>query len=251
MKIGIESNLLKHLLQNVYFINGTAYAGKSTAVKNLAEHFDGICCGENYHDQLMKLIDPQHQPHLCYFDTMSGWQEFLSRTPEQYAAWIAGSSKEAAELEILQLIRLSASGRRIFVDTNIAPEILHEISDYNHVAIMLSPQSTSVDRFFDRPDPEKQFLLRQIQQAEDPAATMANFRACIAKINSPENYHSFEQCGFFVHVRDDSLTPEQTMCILADHFGLSASDAPVSDESVTLAPASGQFADALSPSKSL
>ena len=42
MKIGIESNLLKSRFQNVYYINGTAYAGKSTAVKNLAEHFGGI-----------------------------------------------------------------------------------------------------------------------------------------------------------------------------------------------------------------
>lgn len=221
MKTGIESNLLKSLFQNVYFINGTAYAGKSTAVKNLAERFGGICCGENYHDALMNLIDPEHQPNLCYFQTMSGWEEFLNRSPKEYAAWIDGGSAEAAELEILMLIRLAQEGKPVFVDTNIPLNVLREISDYNHVAVMLSPQSTSVDRFFDRSDPEKQFLLDQIHKTKNPEQTMANFRACLAEINSPENYRALEESGFFVLVRDDSRTSEETCGILARHFSLS------------------------------
>ena len=32
----IENNILKHYLKNVYFITGTAYAGKSTTVKMIA-----------------------------------------------------------------------------------------------------------------------------------------------------------------------------------------------------------------------
>jgi len=216
----IESNLLKALFKNVYFINGTAYAGKSTAVRNLSERFGGVCCGENYHDALTHLAYPEHQPNLCYFQTMSGWQEFINRPPEKYAAWIDGTAREASELEILYLIRLAREDRPIFVDTNIPPDTLREISDYNHVAIMLSPQSTSVDRFFDRPDADKQFLLSQIQQAEDPEATMANFLACIAEINSPERYRAFEESGFFTLVRDDSRMPDETADILAKHFKL-------------------------------
>lgn len=223
MKTGVESNLLKALFKNVYFINGTAYAGKSTAVKNLVERFGGICCGENYHDSLTPLTDPEHQPNLCYFQTMSGWQEFINRTPEEYAAWIDGTSREAAELEILTLIHLTQQqpDKPIFADTNIHIETLREISDYHHVAVMLSPQSTSADRFFDRPDPEKQFLLQKIQEADDPEKTMANFKACIAKINSPEIYRAFEQSGFFTLVRDENRTQEETCDILAKHFRLS------------------------------
>lgn len=222
MKTGIESNLLKALFRNVYFINGTAYAGKSTAVKNLAERFGGVCCGENYHDALGRLADPEHQPNLCYFQTMSGWEEFLTRSPEQYAAWIEGTSREAAELEILILIRLAQENpdKPIFADTNIHPETLKAISDYNHVAIMLSDQSTSVDRFFDRSDPEKKFLLDQIGLTRNPEMTMANFRACIAEINSPENYRTLAECGFFVLRRDDNRTQEETRDLLARHFKL-------------------------------
>lgn len=39
--------------ENVYFINGTAYAGKSTLVKALAKKHCGIACEENYHDALL------------------------------------------------------------------------------------------------------------------------------------------------------------------------------------------------------
>ena len=39
MKMKIENNILKHYLKNVYFITGTAYAGKSTTVKMLAERY--------------------------------------------------------------------------------------------------------------------------------------------------------------------------------------------------------------------
>lgn len=220
MKIQIESNILRHLFKDVYFINGTAYAGKSTMVKLLAEKHDGICCGENYHEALMAAIDPEHQPNLSYFETMSGWQEFISRTPEAYDAWITGCSREAAELEIIKLLQLCPQGRKIFVDTNILPDILREISDYHRVAIMLSPQWMSVDRFFDRPDAEKQFIYQRILEAPDPKAAMENYRKCLEKINSKAHYDEFAHSGFFTHVRTEESTIADTLLKLEQHFML-------------------------------
>lgn len=211
---------MKNIFKNVYFINGTAYAGKSTMIKMLAERHGGVICGENYTERLFDLIDRENQPNLSYFDTMSGWQEFLNRTPSEYVAWIDGCSREGAELEIIELIKLSTSVNKIFVDTNIPLDILREISDYRRVAIMLSPQSMSVERFFERGDPEKQFLLEQIGKSENPEATMANFRACIAEINSEERYREFAESGFFTCVRDEDSTVEGTLEILERHFGL-------------------------------
>ena len=43
--------------ENVYFITGTACAGKSTMVKLFAQKFDGIACEENYHDVLLPELD--------------------------------------------------------------------------------------------------------------------------------------------------------------------------------------------------
>ena len=219
-KLYINNNLIKKMLNKTYFINGTAYAGKSTMVKMLAEKYNGIECGENYHEKLMHLIDVQNQPNLKYFETMSSWQEFITRSPEEYYKWFKGVSKEASELELIELIRLSESNKKIFVDTNISVETLHKISDYNHVAIMVSPKSMSVERFFDRPDTEKQFLLSKIMESQNPEKTMQNFKACIAKINSKEEYEKFINSGFFVFVRDNTKTLEETCEILEKHFKL-------------------------------
>lgn len=216
----IADNILRELLKNCYFLNGTAYAGKSTMVRLLARKYDGIECGENYHDVLMEATDPVHQPNLGYFHTMGSWHEFVSRSPEDYVAWMEGTSREAAELEIIHLLRLSQSGKKIFVDTNISPERLKQISSWDHVAVLLSPQSLSVERFFDRPDAEKQFLYRQIMEGPAPEKTMTNFRACVALANSPERYAAFADSGFFTYLRTEESTIEEELAVLEAHFKL-------------------------------
>ena len=216
----IQNNILKSLFRNVYFLNGTACAGKSTMVRLLAQKYNGICCGENYHDCLMECIDPVNQPNLSYFQTMSGWREFVTRTPEEYDAWMIGCAREIEQLEIICLLRLCESDRPIFVDTNISPAVLHEISDYHHVAIMLSPQWMSVERFFNRPDPEKQFLYQKLMECPDPGAALANFRACLEQINSHEHYREFADSGFFTHQRTEESTLDNTLEILEKHFAL-------------------------------
>ena len=219
-QISLSANLVRRLLEKVYFITGTAYAGKSTMVRMLAEKYGGVWCGENYSEKLFDLIDPDHQPNLCYFRTMSGWQEFVNRTPRQYADWIDGCAAEGTGLELIELIRRTEGGNRVFVDTSIPLDALRAISDHRRVAVMLCDPEVSVNRFFERPDAEKQFIYRCIMEAEDPASTMENYRAILRQINSPERYREYEESGFFLLKRDDSRTPEQTMAILERHFGL-------------------------------
>ena len=49
---------------------------------------------------------------------------------------------------------------------------------------------------------------------------MENYRACLAAINSPEAYRSWEEAGFFTLVRSEARTPQQTLAALEEHFGL-------------------------------
>ena len=218
----IENSILKHYLKNVYFITGTAYAGKSTAVKMLADRYGMVCCGENYHMDVSEIVaTPETHPDLCYNRQLTDWREFVTRTPEEYERWIYAVGREAAEFEVAQLIAVSQE-RKVIVDTNIPLDILHEISDYDHVAVMLSPQSMSVERFFDRADPEKQFLLNVIDSCDDPAAVMENYRQGLARINSQEHYDEYANSGFFTLVRENNGedTREEVCDRLARHFGL-------------------------------
>ena len=217
----IENNILKYYLRNVYFINGTAYAGKSTAVHMLAERFGLVECGENYHMAVTeKIADEKIQPNLTYFRRMKDWKEFVTRSPEEYEKWILGNQEEVAGFEIAEAISL-ARDRKVIVDTNIPLYVLREITDYNHVAIMVCPQSMSVDRFFDRSDPDKQFLLGVIDGCENRNAVMENFRQMLMRVNSKEHYDEFVNSGFFTLVREDDGrdTREEVVTKLAKHFG--------------------------------
>ncbi len=219
----IENNILKHYLRNVYFITGTAYAGKSTMVKMLSEKYDMVFCGENYHTEITDIVaDPEIQPDLCYIKQLKDFKDFVTRTPEEYARWIFSVGKEAAGFEIAELISLSRD-KKVIVDTNIPLDVLKEISDYHHVAVMLSPQAMSVERFFDRSDPEKQFILSVIDSCDNPEAVMENYRKGLALINSPEHYNEFLNSGFFTLVREDDGkdTREEVCAKIARHFGLS------------------------------
>ena len=129
--------------EHVWFVNGTAYAGKSTLVKALAEKYDGILCGENYHDALLPELDPAEFPNLCWSRDLEDWHAFIRRTPEEYEAWIIGVTKECEILELRILGELVKQGRPIFVDTNLSPETLRRISDDRHVLILLADPEIS------------------------------------------------------------------------------------------------------------
>ena len=205
--------------ENVYFFNGTAYAGKSTMVKHLAEKYGGIACEENYHDQVTDLNWDEF-PNLRYTHDLKDWHDFVRRTPDEYEAWINGVSRECERLELTILENLHTDGRPVFVDTNISLETLHRISDEQHVLIMLADPEISVRRFFERPDREKQFLYQLLLEEPDPKAAMENFRSCLARVNSPENYNAFLTSGFQVLLRDENRTIEQTMALAEKMLGL-------------------------------
>ena len=218
----IENNILKYYLRNVYFITGTAYAGKSTTVKMLADRYDMVFCGENYHIGVSDVIaDDELQPDLCYRRNLKDWKDFVTRSPEEYERWIYNSGREGAGFEIAELISL-ARDKKVIADTSIPLDLLKEISDYDHVAVMLSPQSMSVDRFFDRGDPDKQFILSVIDSCEDSEAVMENYRRGLALINSRKHYDEYAESGFFTVVRENNGrdTREEVCDIIARHFGL-------------------------------
>ena len=206
---------------NTYFINGTAYAGKSTMVKLLAEKYNGIFCGENYHDVMLSGLDKNAFPCLTYTRDLQDWHDFVRRSPDEYEKWIDGVSKEYEILELQILEELSKQGKKIFVDTNIRIETLKKITYNNHVLIMLAQPDTSVKRFFERPDREKQFIYQLLMEENNPGQAMDNFRQCLERINSPEQYNAFLNSGFNVILRNEKRSIDETLCMVEKAFGLS------------------------------
>ena len=211
--------------ERVWFVNGTAYAGKSTLVKALARKYGGILCGENYHNALLPELDRAEFPSLCWSRDLEDWHDFVRRSPEEYEAWIIGVTKECEILELRILEELVKQGRPVFVDTNISPETLRRISDNRHVLILLADPEISVRRFFEREDREKQFLYRLLLEEPDPEAALANFRECLSRVNSRANYERFLRSGFPVLLREERRTPARTLALAEQIFSLREANA--------------------------
>ena len=191
-------------------------------VKMLADRYDMVFCGENYHCAVSDVVaTPDVQPDLCFRKSLADWKDFVTRSPEEYERWIYNSGKEGAEFEVAELISISRD-KKVIVDTSIPVDILKEISDYDHVAVMLSPQSMSVECFFDRDDPDKRFLLSVIKSCENAEAVMENYKRGLALINSKKHYDEYADSGFFTIVRKESRTDtrEEVCDAIAKHFGL-------------------------------
>ena len=208
------------IFRNAYFIIGTAYAGKSTMVRLLAEKHRGILLEENYHSRFYPTLDAAAFPCLTYTRELKDWHDFIRRTPDEYEAWIDGVAKECEQLELEILSQFASRPEPVFVDTNISAETLKKTALPGHVLVMLADPQISVSRFFERQDEEKQFLYRLIMEEPDPEKAMDNYCRGLARINSPEKYSRFLHSGFPVILRDESRTPGETLSLVEDVFGL-------------------------------
>ncbi len=85
---------------------------------------------------------------------------------------------------------------------------------------MLADPDISVNLFFNRTDRDKQFLYRLLMEEADPAQAMENFRQCLARINSQENYDRFLRSGFHVILRDENRSIEETLTMAERKLGL-------------------------------
>ena len=211
-------------LSNVYFVIGTSYAGKSTVVKNLAKKHNGIALEENYHDEKLPELDSREFPNLTYTRDLQDWHEFIRRTPDEYVTWLKNVKKECetVELQILEelLQKPEAREKKIFADTNICVETLHRISDTQHVLVMLADPSIGINRFFDRPDKEKQFIYQLMLEEPDPQAALDNYREILTRVCSRESYDALLHSGFKVLLRDEERSQEETVLLAEEIFGL-------------------------------
>ena len=211
----------KLYFKNAYFIIGNAYSGKSTMIKMLADKYNGVHLEENYHDRYTDNLNWDEFPYLSYTKNLVDWHDFIRRTPDEYEKWVNGVSKECEIIELNVLKELTNSDKLIFVDTNISIETLKKVVPPGHVLVMLTDNLESVNRFFERSDREKQFLYRLIMEESNPKKALDNFRECLLRINSKENYDKFLNSGFKVLLKDNTRTVDETLKIVEEYFKLS------------------------------
>ena len=91
---------------------------------------------------------------------------------------------------------------------------------------MLADPNISVQRFFERPDKEKQFLYQLLLKEDNSEETMINFRECLKRVNSQDRYMMFQKSGFNVITRDENRSIDETFALVESMFGLNEKSNP-------------------------
>lgn len=216
----IANNIIKHHLENVYFITGGACGGKTTVSKLLADKYDFILYNwDERYPEYQSLADPSYQPAMSQRSTITSWEEYFMRPAEEYADWLASSFKEQTAMATADLLRLTgkAGHQKIIVDGFFSVEILKEISDYNRVFFLLASEEVIRNDYFIRE--EKRDMLACINALRDPEAAIENvFRTMLH--NHRENYKTIQESGFKFHIRESLNTPPSNLIQAVEkHFG--------------------------------
>jgi hypothetical protein len=217
----IAENILRHSLQNVYFLAGTALAGKTTMSKVLAEKYGFIHFNDNWHEEnfqvFRSICNEKYQPHSTQKKEPTDWESFFGRTVNEFLEANAGRSEndEYIEFALVELIKLSQKGR-VVADIGVPIGLLAEISDYNRIACMIaSPKLVTCENYGKRDD-HKEFLecILSLKEPEKKIAVQDE----LFRINVENTFDEVRKRNLFSIVRTEDSTVENTLQLLERHF---------------------------------
>ena len=227
--MNIANNILKHSLKNVYFLTGTALAGKTTMTKELAEKHGFTAFHENYNEEPFKVFEAiceeKYQPQKVKRDSRHkkdekyDWDAHFNRSAEEILADRPeyGLNDEFMEFVMIELIKLSQNNK-VIADVCAPMELLVEISDYNRIACLLaSPDLVTTINYGSRDDHRS--YLEWMMSLNEPDKKIAK-QDELFRIDTEKIYEESRKYGLFNIVRTEESTIENTLRLLEKHFNL-------------------------------
>ena len=159
--MNIAENILKHSLQNVYFLVGTACGGKTTMARAISKKHGFLHYSDNWNEESFKIwqtiIDEKYQPNSTSRNAID-WEAYFSRSVEEFLAdkyeraTDAHGAAEQLQFSIIELIKLSQNNK-IIADVWIEDfAFLLEISDHSRIACLLAPGELIIRDYYQRED---------------------------------------------------------------------------------------------------
>ena len=224
--MNIAENILKHSLQNVYFLVGTACGGKTTMGREIAKKHGFIYYSDNWNEDIFKvwqsIIDEKYQPNSTTRKVID-WEEYFSRSVEEFLAdkyervTDAHGEAEYLQFSIIELIKLSQNNR-VIADVWIEDfDFLLEISDRSRIVCLLAPGELIIRDYYQRED-HKDFT-ECIQSLKDPAKKFETQNE-LFRLSALEMAEKAKQYNFFSIMRNEESTVENTLKLLEKHFCL-------------------------------
>jgi len=220
--MNIAENILKHSLQNVYFLVGTACGGKTTMGRALAKKHGFTYYGDNWNEDIFKvwqsIINEKYQPNSTMRKEID-WEVYFSRSVEEFLADEKDNhgGSEYVSFSILELIKLSQTNK-VIADVWIDDfNFLLEISDRSRIACLLAPGELIIRDYYQRDD-HKDFT-NCIQSLKDPEKKFETQNE-LFRIGAKKMAEEAKKHNLFSIMRNENSTIEDTMLLLEAHFQL-------------------------------
>ena len=179
--MNIANNIIKHSLQNVFFLVGTACGGKTTMANELSKKYGFVHFNDNWNEDNHKvwesIVDEKYQPNASNRKVID-WEAYFSRSVEEFLKDKNDNHGTAENLEfsIIELIRIS-SYNKVIADVWIEDfDFLLEISDRSRIACLLAPGDMIVRDYYERED-HKDFT-ECIKSLKDPERSSKHKMSC-------------------------------------------------------------------------
>jgi len=202
----IPDNVLKRLLQNVYFILGDGVAVADELGRRFGIFVYHTCEYRHIHHQ---NADPQFQPGLSRF--VENMPDFFTQDPEDAMQRERGIVHDFTPMVIMDLIQLSAKHEKIICENDIDIDSIIQIVTHAVVISNDRPLDDFIDRY------KNDIRCRDISEDEK--------ERLILKVNAvwgkgkPESPRETNQYGVKQFFLDDNSTVEQTADIVAEYLG--------------------------------
>ncbi|MCL2517250.1 MAG: AAA family ATPase [Oscillospiraceae bacterium] len=220
--MNIANNILKHSLQNVYFLVGTACGGKTTMANELSKKYGFIHFNDNWNEDNFKvwqsILNEKYQPNATKRREID-WEEYFSKSVEEFLADKNDNhgENEYLEFSIIELIKLSQNNK-VIADIWITDwDFLMEISDRSRIACLLAPGELIIRDYYQRDDHiDFTNCIRSLKDPEKKFETQNElFRIGAKEIDEKANKYNL-----FSIVRTEESTVENTLKLLEGHFRL-------------------------------
>jgi len=206
-RLQIPDNILKRLLQNVYFILGDGAAVANELGKRYSIYVYHTCDNRWRYEQ---DADPQFQPGLC-----RRVPDYFAQDPEEAAQWEQEMTRDFTPMVIMDLIQLAAKHEKIICENAIdIDSIIHYVTN----AIMVCNADASND--FAEMYANK---IRERNISENEKERLISKAHAIWGDGKPELPREATEYGIKLVTQDDNSTVEQMVDIIADYFRLTRS----------------------------
>jgi DNA-binding transcriptional MerR regulator len=205
-RLEIPDNVLKRLLQNVYFILGDGIAVADELGRRYGIFVYHTCDYRHIHHQ---NADPRYQPGLSRI--MENMQDFFAQDPEDAMQRERGIVHDFTPMVIMDLIQLSARHEKIICENDIDIDSIIQIVTHAVVISNNRPLDDFIDQYEneirrrDISEDEKERLIRKVNAVWGKG-----------KLESPLETNRYGVEQIFL---DDNSTVEQTADIVAEYFG--------------------------------